>query len=366
MQFLRVPVLIYLNSRQAPPLLYQIDKKSETILESKTVLDVQPLNPVNEKPFKSEIETTEEEEMVVGFDENELIIEENVPEDDQDQDQMEEYVDYEEIIVQHCGVPFINEPPSTSFNRSMKITIEKQVECEICLEQFSSNEKLAEHLNEDHPNQELHKCNYCLLAFSTIDLAQRHMKKHQIQALKKEKDHTNGKTNKCHLCPEIFKYNKDLLVHLKAAHADEDITIYQCYHCSKTFSSEKKLEKHIYMSHSGRQNTFICGHCGRTFSKKQTLLEHENTHMGIVNYKCELCAKDFIYKSSYERHKLYHSDDRKFVCDLCPKSYKTFGHLTIHKRIHTGERPFACPICDHRFMDSSSMIKHRQRVHNVK
>ena len=305
----------------------------------------------DEKPIKIKLE----EEIIIDYDENEMIEEEDIS------DEINEFVDYETIATQqYYGMPLNNGPStSPSFDQSVlptgspkKITI-------------NSNE-LAEHFNEDPQDSELHKCNHCFLAFSTLDLAQRHMKKHEAETNKTDKNHQNTNTNKCHLCPEIFKYNKDLLEHLKKIHADEDITLYQCNQCSKTFTSEKKRAKHIYMSHTHRvKNNLVCSFCGKTFCKKQMHLEHENNHKGIVNYKCDVCAKEFIHKANFERHKLYHAEDRKFVCDQCPKSYKTFGHLTIHKRIHTGERPIACPMCDKRFIDSSAMLNHKKRVHKI-
>ena len=88
------------------------------------------------------------------------------------------------------------------------------------------------------------------------------------------------------------------------------------------------------------EHLFQCEHCSRSFSRKHRLKMHTMN----VHFKVKPC----------------------FKCALCHKSFSEKGNLSVHSRIHTGEKPFVCPVCHKSFRTYGNFCDHQRRHSQIK
>ncbi|XP_068216067.1 uncharacterized protein [Palaemon carinicauda] len=105
---------------------------------------------------------------------------------------------------------------------------------------------------------------------------------------------------------------------------------------------------------------FQCSECGLLCADEKALEQHENNHLGEVNYICDQCGKEFSTKSSFEEHLKLHATEKKFECDVCHKKFDYRDNLIFHMRIHGGIKSFSakCPICQKKFGNKSMRDSH--------
>jgi len=117
---------------------------------------------------------------------------------------------------------------------------------------------------------------------------------------------------------------------------DEDPSKFRCRICSKAFSLQRLLNRHM-KCHSDVKR-YLCTFCGKGFNDTFDLKRHTRTHTGVRPYKCNLCEKSFTQRCSLESHCLKvhgvaHQYDYKqrrskmYVCEDC-------GHTTPEPEVH--------------------------------
>ncbi|XP_062556178.1 zinc finger protein 605-like isoform X2 [Armigeres subalbatus] len=193
--------------------------------------------------------------------------------------------------------------------------------CGMCNEDMCKNDRLAYHFEREHNNCQLQlfSCDICPKKFTMLLAARLHRISHKSSIGKQRKIMVTER-NECTICSREFRFNKELLAHIEAEHAESGMEFHQCSKCERKFTSEAKLLKHDYNTHQGKQPQFFCSFCGRVFNKKLGLKDHENLHRGITEYHCKDCNKNFTYKSTYDRHmQVVHSDAKQFTCEYCHK-----------------------------------------------
>ena len=74
-----------------------------------------------------------------------------------------------------------------------------------------------------------------------------------------------------------------------------------CPTCTKTFSTNKNLKRHIKI-HS--EKTYQCSEqgCNLSFIRKDHLVRHMRKHSGEKPFSCDLCDEKFPYLKSLHRH----------------------------------------------------------------
>merc|ERR1711976_165881 len=123
---------------------------------------------------------------------------------------------------------------------------------------------------------------------------------------------------------------------LPPARPESDPSKFQCRLCSKIFSLQRLLNRHM-KCHSDTKR-YLCTFCGKGFNDTFDLKRHTRTHTGVRPYKCNLCEKSFTQRCSLESHCLKvhgvnHSYDYKqrrskvYVCEDC-------GHTTKEPEVH--------------------------------
>lgn len=109
---------------------------------------------------------------------------------------------------------------------------------------------------------------------------------------------------------------------------------------------------------------FPCEYCDRTFVLRQQLEIHEQTHFRARNYSCDLCESRFLSKHDLSKHMFSHAE-KMFVCQICQKSFSRNIILKTHQeREHSQYIKFACDQCDKRFLEAEELQQHIKAVHS--
>ncbi|CAG0883215.1 unnamed protein product [Cyprideis torosa] len=82
-------------------------------------------------------------------------------------------------------------------------------------------------------------------------------------------------------------------------------------------------------------------------------------------YSCRLCSKTFSLQRLLNRHMKCHSDIKRFLCTFCGKGFNDTFDLKRHTRTHTGVRPYKCGLCEKSFTQRCSLESHCLKVHGV-
>jgi hypothetical protein len=137
-----------------------------------------------------------------------------------------------------------------------------------------------------------------------------------------------------------------------------------CLSCNESFDTGKAYYNHLRSVHDTIEaSNYVCHVCSKTFSKNYILTKHMKIHSG-VNYFCAFCPASFSYPEGLKRHEKIHDPSHlsKFQCDQCPNSYAERKSLKLHiLTVHlnqTQERNFKCDVCGMRFITSNNLKKH--------
>ena len=115
-------------------------------------------------------------------------------------------------------------------------------ECEICEQNFSTNQYKKQHIKIVHGEQKIFECNVCSKNFH-----QKHVLMSHVETNHKIKDHN------CKFCEKNFHRSR-LNYHIKTIH--ERQSNFKCDSCGKSFTQSGDLKKHMCTSrHSMKDKT---------------------------------------------------------------------------------------------------------------
>lgn len=225
--------------------------------------------------------------------------------------------------------------------------------CAICNKAYNSNEKLHNHqatvhtvwttLNAKPMNN---VCFVCKKYYTSASNLRQHMKRHDVQKLKR-----------CHVCNYGVPTSSELRTHMKTHTNKRE---FQCDLCSKSFKMNKYLLNHKQIIHGSQGEEVTCKICNKKL-KSRFLDMHMRRHRGEDLIKCPYCDKKSVTSSEHNSHLRTHSEQRDFQCDMCPRAFKRQFQLSVHRRIHLGIFKFQC--CGKGFHDSRIYKKHIQANH---
>uniref|UniRef100_A0A182N053 C2H2-type domain-containing protein n=1 Tax=Anopheles dirus TaxID=7168 RepID=A0A182N053_9DIPT len=82
-------------------------------------------------------------------------------------------------------------------------------------------------------------------------------------------------------------------------------------------------------------------------------------------FVCRICSKTFSLQRLLNRHMKCHSDVKRYLCTFCAKGFNDTFDLKRHTRTHTGVRPYKCNLCEKSFTQRCSLESHCLKVHGV-
>eukprot|EP00096_Caligus_rogercresseyi_P010684 TRINITY_DN397_c1_g1_i7.p1 TRINITY_DN397_c1_g1~~TRINITY_DN397_c1_g1_i7.p1 ORF type:complete len:815 (-),score=233.63 TRINITY_DN397_c1_g1_i7:1221-3665(-) len=82
-------------------------------------------------------------------------------------------------------------------------------------------------------------------------------------------------------------------------------------------------------------------------------------------FQCRICSKIFTLQRLLNRHMKCHSDTKRYLCTFCGKGFNDTFDLKRHTRTHTGVRPYKCNLCEKSFTQRCSLESHCLKVHGV-
>uniref|UniRef100_A0A8D8H5F2 Zinc finger protein 443 n=2 Tax=Culex pipiens TaxID=7175 RepID=A0A8D8H5F2_CULPI len=172
----------------------------------------------------------------------------------------------------------------------------------------------------------------------------------------------------CKMCNKPC-YSKDSYEQHLQSHMHIENKTFQCKICEKCFGSENCLKGHTTRQECekkvmlGANGVYNCFECSKTFSQQIFLIRHMRRHAHIINgtYKCDLCGKHFASNKELQTHtKNFHelrkpsavdlilTDERgHFKCPKCDTTYENrqscLKHILRHEALETGK--YRCQIC---------------------
>ncbi|CAN9513981.1 unnamed protein product [Ophioblennius macclurei] len=236
---------------------------------------------------------------------------------------------------------------------------EAEYKCKFCTKTFIKPRSLRRHIlthNEVKP----YRCKACDGCFSRYD----HLKVHQGRC--------KGRKRRLEVCiPKISldDVGKGWQIRFGNEPSEKKDT-FECEVCTRNFSSQSKLSRHVTMFHTTK--IFTCSRCGSAFSHEKSLKKHrkvnrckrssfqgsavppDGTDAAAENVTPQLAGMSRVLS----RIQPIHNKNHKYGCTYCPRVFTNNSHLAVHIRLHTGEKPYSCEYCGQKFIRSDYLSRH--------
>lgn len=229
--------------------------------------------------------------------------------------------------------------------------------CKICRKTFSNYSRLKFH-TIDHIKERNHVCEVCEKAFYLRRHLQSHLKSH---SLKKELE--------CSICSKNFKTRKQRIQH-ENIHTGNFDRPHTCPICNKFYFTTNHLKCHIKTHANAKtKNTktkppYTCEKCGKHLLSKWSLKRHMFIHTEEKPYTCKICNKDFCWSSTLKLHTtLKHSSDAKYRCKFCYLGFMDRVTFLDHQNMHLGIKQYQCELCSSKFTRRANLRTHKKVKH---
>lgn len=224
---------------------------------------------------------------------------------------------------------------------------EKPFPCTVCSKGFVRKQDLNKHQVIHTAEYSPQECLVCGGAFASVELLQRHMRKHERP------------TWSCPKCSRLFVrqalYKQHILICQKEISCEICGKVFQCL----TKNIKYRYQEHMFI-HTG-EKPYKCQYCEHAFRDRSTRKKHERTHTGEKPYQCTMCEKAFSQLKLLRNHVFTHTGEKPFGCELCDLRFAKQCNLKYHMRVHTKEKPYTCQICNKSFTQSGTYYKHVRR-----
>ncbi|XP_050542496.1 zinc finger protein 808-like [Daktulosphaira vitifoliae] len=233
--------------------------------------------------------------------------------------------------------------------------------CGLCLKVHLDVPKLREHIKEKHEplisKENAIFCDICGRTYTKWSKMMRHRSIHNVedQVSHFVTDQLSEVNLKCTLCPDTeFKTVEEISEHRKNDHQ-----LHVCDLCSKYYSGNNHLWKHVSRQHKGHPDV-TCSLCARTSASKVHLKRHmtkyhsdpvdqlidksNNSNRAETNiiHQCIRCDKIFRIRSLLKKHLKYCKGKKdslavpkekgNYPCSKCSKTFEYQTYLNRHLR----------------------------------
>ena len=259
-------------------------------------------------------------------------------------------------------------------NKKRKRNVEnlKILTCDLCSYTTKHPYSMKAHVKAVHRKIRDHQCTECDYAASQkYDLKVHMINVHKMDEKQLPDTVISYKTTElkksndpdvCHICGHEGT-RSSIHQHMHKHKLEENPL--RCPHarCGALFSTEEETKKHVHDAHLRRQK-FYCEVCGLLCTNKGRLRNHVlSVHKKVsLDIKCTECDEIFVNSSSMQRHRIRVHRPDLFKCNDCNKSFASSRELKRHNNTHTGEKPFQCSQCGQRLGKKEDLEDH-MRTH---
>ena len=209
--------------------------------------------------------------------------------------------------------------------------------------------------DEEHDDENLWPCYECNKKLNSSEEFQAHLNEHDKQGRK------SGRRTSTATCAAASSSSSSQSVGQRKKMKvllPEKTREFSCPICSKEFSKEQSLNRHVELHRN--EKSFTCDECGSKFSHELTLSRHKRkVHSTDPEGKCTRCPKCglwFASDSVYRVHLFGHHPD------------KSRQNLTVEEALAQGKREesvrqgeemkFQCPECESQFDNWLDLVQH--------
>lgn len=151
-----------------------------------------------------------------------------------------------------------------------------------------------------------------------------------------------GSTLSCPKCSKIYTTETELERHIAEVHSKEDnqsnpsvVPLY-CPNCEEGPFDQSGLDTHM----SECPKKVKCNECDERFSSDNELDAHKASVHKVVNYDCEICGRTFSSKENLNSH--IQEEHSVKTCDVCGQTFNDKNSLNKHKK---EKHHFECKEC---------------------
>jgi len=235
--------------------------------------------------------------------------------------------------------------------------------CAVCGEKFLGQRKLKIHMIK-HLSVNSFDCPDCDEKMSSINDFRAHLELHRTGVL-------------CTMCSKPFSDESMLTSHMNQEH-EEDIALqsnverFSCSYCPQKFARKSSFRRHVMFHKDGTELGVMCSVCGTFVSNRLNLSKHMSTSKCRGEHqrqchKCPQCDKKFLFSTRLIEHvQRVHEGIKPIVCPDCGRRFYCRSGLMYHSRVHTGvlpPRPHICNVCGQAY-EKKHFLKYHMAVHN--
>lgn len=192
------------------------------------------------------------------------------------------------------------------------------------------------------PEETEFQCLHCLQSFSSQEILDDHVK-----------THSSVDKRTCPFCHKLLSNSSNLTVHIRLHTGEKP---YKCSRCNSCFGTVKKRKAHMAKNNCSK---YCCSICNQFFPHHRAL----NSHLRIHRREERKARKGVISETCEEKVDI---STPVYSCRICLKSFQSYlalnSHMRLHKNLHRPVIGTKCPRCFMEFSNQSNLRKHLKKV----